>query len=323
MTLPMHPWALEAALAAHCAYEQNNEAFWKLHDFFFDNQRQLTADNIREKIRDQLGAVVGLDPKRFMACQDSPATKSAIEEEVAFGKAQGVHATPTVFVNDQLVHVSDPAQMVSLIREVPGTSGGSITSGESARERRRTVAPSTIPDPAKGEFPTLGPTNAPNTLVVFSDFECPYCARLAKMIRNDVLLVEGERLRIVFRNFPLPSHLWARGAAEAASCAYEQKNEWFWKFHDFFFDHQHDLNAGNIHQEIMKNAHKLADLNYPKFQACLDDHGAKAILDRDLAYVIAKGIEGTPAVFFNGTRVDIVAPEQLLTLIQESKVGGN
>ena len=70
-----------------------------------------------------------------------------------------------------------------------------------------------------GAFPVLGPRDAPVTLTVFSDFQCPHCARMAGALIKDVLPAPGGRACIAFRHFPLPMHAWARPAAEAAACA--------------------------------------------------------------------------------------------------------
>lgn len=108
----------------------------------------------------------------------------------------------------------------------------------------------------QGNFPSAGPNGAPATLVVFSDFQCPYCASFSRMLKNEVLSQTGERVRLVFRHFPLSFHSWARAAAEAASCAQDQNGEYFWRLHDFFFDHQGELTRENLRQ-------KLADVTEP------------------------------------------------------------
>lgn len=84
--------------------------------------------------------------------------------------------------------------------------------------------------------PTLGPPGAPVTIVEFSDFECPFCRRLAS-IEKQVLPRFNGRVRVIFKNYPLSIHPWAQEAAEAATCAYFQSPPGFWLFHDYFFSH--------------------------------------------------------------------------------------
>jgi Thioredoxin len=85
----------------------------------------------------------------------------------------------------------------------------------------------------QGDFPVLGPAEAPVTIMVFSDFQCPFCGRFAQMLRKSVLSQENPDVRIVFREFPLQMHAWALPAAKAAVCAAQQNNESFWKLHAF------------------------------------------------------------------------------------------
>ncbi len=93
----------------------------------------------------------------------------------------------------------------------------------------------------RGDFPVLGPADAPVTITVFSDFQCPYCARFAQVLEKDVLPREGSNVRVVFREFPLQMHPWARPAAQTAVCVAQQNHQYFWKLHDYLFDHQREI----------------------------------------------------------------------------------
>jgi protein-disulfide isomerase len=170
---------------------------------------------------------------------------------------------------------------------------------------------------ATGDLPALGPANAPVTLVVFSDFECPYCAQFTGMVRNEILPAEGERVRLVFRHFPLPMHPWARRAAEAAACAYEQKNESFWSLHDFFFDHQQELTPENLQQKVLEHAHGMPGLDLAKFESCWAQQRTATNIEREVAFANKIGIHATLTLFLNGKETPIVAPEQLRTLIRQ------
>ena len=318
--LPMHPWARAAAEASACAYRQKNDYFWDFHDFFFDHQRELTPDNLRARVLEHAGTIPGLDRAKFESCLAKAETKTAIEREVAFGNDNGIHATPTVFINGKQARIGDAAQMLALVRQLekdPNTPIPSPAPATSARSQRPQPRVREIADVAKGDLPALGPANAPVTLTVFSDFQCPYCAKFAGMVRKGVLPVAGGSVRLVFRYFPLSMHPWALTSAEAAACAYRQKNEYFWSFHDFFFDHQKDLTPANLRQQILDHARGMAGLDQAKFQECLADGGGKALVDREVAFGSANGIEATPIVFLNGKETEAVAPEQLLTLIRE------
>jgi hypothetical protein len=97
-----------------------------------------------------------------------------------------------------------------------------------------------------GDGASLGPNGAPVTLVLFSDFQCPFCSQMATGLMRQILPAEGDKIRLIFRNFPLPMHPWAHAAAEAAACARAQNDRYFWLLHDYIFAHQRELTVGNI-----------------------------------------------------------------------------
>jgi len=318
--LPMHPWARAAAEASLCAYRQKNDYFWSFHDFFFDHQGELTPGVLKSRIEDHARTLPGLDRGKFDACLSAPETKAAIEQEIAYGNQNGIHATPTAFVNGTEAHVRDAPQMLALVREIDKNPAALVPLAP-ARARNRRPPVHEVAGVAKGDLPSFGPPHAQVTITVFSDFECPYCAKFADTMRTVVLPGAGENARVVFRYFPLSIHPWAREAAEIAACAYMQKADYFRDFHDFFFSHQKDLTAANLRQQVVGHARGIDGLDRSKFQACLDNHSATAIVDRDVAFGNSNGIQATPTVFLNGRETEIVAPEQLLTLVRELSVG--
>src|SRR4029077_7325481 len=142
-----------------------------------------------------------------------------------------------------------------------------------------------------------GPESAPVTLVEYGDYECPYCGMaypIVKRAQQDL----GDRLRFVFRNFPLAeSHPHARLAAEAAEAAGAQGK--FWEMHDMLYEHQDALEA----QDLMGYAKSLG-LDVPKFA-----HGVEAgtYTKRgrdDFRNGVRSGVNGTPTFFVNGSRYE-------------------
>jgi protein-disulfide isomerase len=170
----------------------------------------------------------------------------------------------------------------------------------------------------QGNFPVLGPAGAPVTLTVFSDFQCPYCARLATVLKQDVLPAEGERVRVVFRHFPLPMHRWALAAAEAAACAQEQGNHHFWALHDFIFEHQRELSAEDLKERLMAHIKKQPRLDKAKFEACLLEQRTVPSIEKDLAFGREIGVQGTPTIFVNAHRLGSVSSAgQIRSLIRQ------
>ena len=141
--------------------------------------------------------------------------------------------------------------------------------------------------------PSLGPLDAPVTLVEFSDSQCSHCARLAPVVKK----IAGEyprRLRVVFRQFPLRSiHSHAQKAAEASLCAFDQGR--FWEMHDALFEEIKRLGP----KDLTARAKKL-NLDMEAFNQCLESGKYAATVQQDLEDGMVAGVSGTPAVFING-----------------------
>jgi protein-disulfide isomerase len=315
--LSMHAWARPAAEAAACAFQQRNEFFWSFHDFFFEHQSEITPGNLQQKVMEHAHGVQGLDAAKFQDCLSQPETKTGVDSAVAFAEQHGIEGTPTIFLNGRETPIVAPEQLRTLISQISKNpqAFAEMAAANPAPARRPELK--TIPGLADGNPPALGPAKAPVTIAVFSDFQCPYCARFANMVRSDILPTEGQNVRIVFRYFPLPMHSWARPAAEAAACAFQQKNEFFWSFHDFFFDNQKNLTPGNLRQQVLEHARGVKGLDVAKLQTCMAQAGAKATVDREVEFANQNGIHATPTVFVNGKQTSVSSPEQLRTLISQ------
>jgi protein-disulfide isomerase len=106
----IHPWAMTAAIASQCAYQQNPAIFWKMHDAIFDAQDVISPSNVWEKMQD-LAKQEGLDTQSFTACMSNPTTEAQIKETMAEGQALNISATPTTFVNARRVVGPDKSQL--------------------------------------------------------------------------------------------------------------------------------------------------------------------------------------------------------------------
>jgi protein-disulfide isomerase len=151
---------------------------------------------------------------------------------------------------------------------------------------------------AKG--PSRGPTNAPVTIVEFSDFQCPYCGREYPVIERLMKEYDGK-LRLVFRHYPLDFHPFAQKAAEAGACAQDQGK--FWELHDKMFTNQNKLAVADL-----KGYAKSLGMDATKFDKCLDSGEKKALVDEDLKAGSAAGVNGTPAFFINGIFINGAQP---------------
>jgi len=146
-----------------------------------------------------------------------------------------------------------------------------------------------------GSAPVRGPARAPVTVVVFSEFECPFCQRSEATLRA---LAEqyGTRVRFAFKNHPLPMHPSARPAARAAFAAGEQGK--FWEYHDALFAHQDALDPASLELRA-----KELGLDLERFRRVMADPRTDAALEADEAEATRLGVTGTPTFFVNGRKL--------------------
>ena len=146
-------------------------------------------------------------------------------------------------------------------------------------------------DFAVGDAARLGPASAPVQLVEFADYECPYCIKVhpdLKKLRAEF----GDRISLVYKDFPLPMHAHAQKAAEAARCAGAQDK--FWQYHDQLFSSTH------IDVPQLKQFATDLGLDMVKFNNCLDSGQQAAAVQKDAAEAQKIGLSGTPSFFLNG-----------------------
>jgi len=173
-----------------------------------------------------------------------------------------------------------------------------------------------------GDPPTTGSSKAPVTLVEFSDFECPYCLRLKTMLEQEVLPKEAGKVKVVFRNFPLAMHPWAKPAAMMAVCAGLQDEAAFWKLHDFLFENQKDFTVENLEQKVTSFVSTGTKLDKLQFQKCVDKDLALGIVTKDTALGQQYGVRATPTAFVNGVRYEgVQSAAQLLSIIDSIATG--
>ena len=151
------------------------------------------------------------------------------------------------------------------------------------------------------EAPSLGDPKAQVTLVEFSDFECPVCRSLHDVLRG--MLPNYPQVRVVFKDFPLESlHPWARTAALAGRCAYQQDPKAFWKVYDAIYDQQEVISAANAWAKMADFA-AAAGLSPDRFKACMASPEAAAAVDASRTNGQQLEVNSTPTLFVNGRRL--------------------
>jgi protein-disulfide isomerase len=173
-------------------------------------------------------------------------------------------------------------------REDCGCDGEAVPSGASA----------SIEDVHIGSSPARGPENAPVTIVIFSDFQCPFCAKAERTIADLEAAYPGK-LRFVFKNHPLPFHASAKLAAKAALAAGEQGK--FWAYHDTLFVNQG--RGGALDQALLEDYAGDLGLDLARFRRSMGSEALDAAIEADIAEVKRLTIRGTPTYFVNGRRI--------------------
>ena len=302
--LPFHNFAKDAATAAMAAARQGK--FWELHDKMFANQQAIDKASI-EKYAQELG----LNMSKFKADWASSEIKDEVEKDSQYGNTVGANGTPTMFINGLLISGAQPfdnfktavdagiKQADELLKK--GTSMDQLYEAEMNHlpAAPAAAAPSAPPpsehvDVKIGDAPTKGPKNAPVQMVIFSDFQCPFCSRVEPTLKQ---IEDDYKGKIVFawRNKPLPFHDKAHLAAEAAMAANEQGK--FWEYHDALFQHQDQLDRPGLELRAQE-----LHLDMAKFKAALDTGKFKARVDAEAAEGDKIGAGGTPTFFINGNK---------------------
>lgn len=156
---------------------------------------------------------------------------------------------------------------------------------------------------AKG-WPSMGKSSAPVTIVEFSDFECPYCARVVPTVKQ-LLEKYPDDVRIVFMHLPLAIHPWAEPAAVAATCAARESNDAFWSLHDFYFENQASIETDNL-IDMSRSHLEGTGVDLASWTDCASNTESTTYKEalssvRSSSETAKKyGATGTPAFFVNG-----------------------
>jgi protein-disulfide isomerase len=160
-------------------------------------------------------------------------------------------------------------------------------------------------DKLKTQFqPALGTAGAPVAIVLFSDMECPFCKGEAEMIRKNLIQNFPTQVRLYFKDYPLEGlHPWAKAAAMAGRCVFQQKPETFWEYHDWVYAHQDAITVDNIKDQVLGWAKEVKDVDALKLGACIANKSTQAEVEKEIEEARALDISGTPTLFINGRRI--------------------
>ncbi|HZQ67701.1 MAG TPA: DsbA family protein [Terriglobales bacterium] len=170
--------------------------------------------------------------------------------------------------------------------------------------------------------PSRGPATAPVTIVEFSDLQCPHCKDAEPIL--DKLMGEEKKARLVYQNFPLPSHDWAQKAAAYADCVGRSNSDAFWKFIASVFESQTEINAANAEEKLTALADK-AGVKGSDMAACSTKPDTTSRIEHSLALGKSVDVNSTPTVFVNGRKIGSVTgiPYEILKKIVDFAASDN
>ena len=147
--------------------------------------------------------------------------------------------------------------------------------------------------------PFKGKEDAKVVIVEYSDFQCPFCSRGYSVLENEVMKEYGDKVKFVYKHFPLNFHPWAEPGAIAVECAGLQNKDAYWKLYAYYFENQKEINPQNL-VDKSKEVLKDTKIDMAKWQKCYDNKDTLALVKAEMAEGQSVGVTGTPAFMING-----------------------
>jgi protein-disulfide isomerase len=326
--LPFHNEARPASDAAMTVFALGGDAaFWKFHDLVFANQQDLSAVNYL-----RWAVLAGVDGVKFQAELAAKRNVAKVDEDMALAEGLGIRGTPVFRINgvalqgaqriDKFTEIIETQLTAAKALMASGTPAGQVYPLLSAKNNAPAAPPAPEPEdttiwrvPVAKSDPTRGPADALVTLVLFSDFQCPFCKRVEETLAS-LEQKYGSDLRIVWKDYPLPFHEWAVPAAVLARVAFAKKGvKGFWQAHDTLFEGQADLD-----EKTLKGIAKSLGLSWSEIHRANVDHRFADVLDESEELAKSLGVGGTPCAFVNGYRMAGALPSENFVVIVDAQL---
>jgi protein-disulfide isomerase len=267
----------------------------KLSQAIYEARRAILEDLIGDKLLDQEAKARGIETAKLVEQEIGGNVAPVTDADIA----AWYQANPQRVQGATLEQVRAPIRSV-LLRERTSSAYQQYVDRLKSKTTVRILLEPPREKVAVADSQSRGPAAAPIELIEFSDFQCPYCLR-AHPTLNQVLNTYGDRIRFVYRHYPLPSHPNARPAAEASECASEQGK--FWAYHDRLF-----ADPGKLSDADLKRTAADLGLDSARFNSCVDSRKYQARVDADIKDGNDAGVSGTPAFFINGRMLSGAQP---------------
>jgi len=315
--LPFHKNARPAAEAA-AAVQALGGDFWKFHDLAFANQKELTTENIQK-----WAVEAGVDAQKFKAAFDSKKYAGKVDKDMALSNQIGARGTPHFRINGKALSGAQPFEKFKEVIDEQLAAADALAKAGTAKAKvsleltKKNFSPAEQPKPQApppedtnvwkvpvlDDDPVKGPADALVTIIEFSDYQCPFCARVEPTIQKVVEDYKND-VRVVWKDNTLPFHQRAKPAAYLARFAYEKGGDkGFWAAHEALFAGQKNLEDSGL-EEIAK---KLG-LNWTQAKAAIDSGKYAAKVDDSMDLANDYEARGTPHFFINGRRLSGAQP---------------
>jgi len=345
--LPSHTGGKRASEAAFCVMKTSGVAtFWKLHDKFYQ-----AMDGFDDKTLLAAAKSVGANVAQVKACMDDPKQREPMAADMTLGTNLGVDGTPAFFINGKKISGAQPMDVFkkeveaalkkaqaaltsgvkpadlyqhltgkghNKVQFIKGAAGGP-GAGHGPGDGHNHGGPPELDDKVVFQVavtrnnPAMGPKDALVTIVEFADYQCPSCGAAGQALKKIVKTFPKD-VRLVFRNFPLPSHPDAALAAEAALAVRAQKGDkGYFEYHDKLY-----ANMRNLGRPVLEKLATEMGVNLVRLKKALDAHTYKAQVDADRTFAETMGVPGTPAIYINGRLImGLPAPDVLTKRITD------
>lgn len=298
--LEHHPDALLAAQAAAAA--QLQDKFWPMFEAIYEATRASSSgDALKLDSLTAMAKAQGLDLERFKRDINSKEVRAMVRRDINLGQSLKVESTPSVFVNGARVSFNGGINQADLmdtinaeIARIDKIFAQPLVRYYVAELINDQILPKAMATYGKDVLgrPSKGAKHALVTMVVYSDYECPYCAKAEPTI-GKLLEAYPEDLRVVFSHHPLDFHAHARLASQASHAAGLQGK--FWPMHDLLVEHRNALELNDLRRYAER-----VGLDMNRFNADLESPETQAFVEANIQEASTWGISGTPNFLING-----------------------
>jgi protein-disulfide isomerase len=339
--LPFHPVAVPAAITAlEVRRQKGNDAYWQALKQFY------AADELNADLLLSVAEHHGLDPKPLLASFETDRIPDEIQADQYLAMDLDAQGTPHFFVNGRRLPGAQPFEVFEeLIQQEldkvnkAGLTGDVYETLQASAEPPRGLIKKDVPPPSP-DTPVWGPANAPVTIQMFADFECPFCQRVLPTLA-EVRARHPGKVKVVWRHLPLEFHARAKPAAIAALEARAQRGpDGFWAMAERLMQLPGIFSSGETSYRLTEKPElppltsafltaqaRAMGLDEARFVAAVDGQKHLPIIEADEELAKALGVSGTPAFFVNGYVLSGAQPverfERLVRLaLDEAKADG-